>query len=132
LWKNRNGFDMIVGRKVHRNEEAYRLILAKGFHTIVNGVFNLNLHDADCGFRLIRKEVVLSILDDIKHLKYSFWAEFTIKACYKGFKICEVPINHNYRANGNTHIYKLAEIPNIILKQLNGLLSLHFDIRANR
>jgi glycosyltransferase involved in cell wall biosynthesis len=131
LWENRDSFDMIIGRKVHRSEGLHRTILSKGFHSIFNGLFGLRLHDADCGFRLIRRNVIQSVVDDVRFLKYSFWAEFTIRACLKGFKVCEVPINHANRANGGTRIYSLSKIPLILIKQLKGLAKLYVHIRKH-
>jgi glycosyltransferase involved in cell wall biosynthesis len=129
LWEHRNSYDMIIGRKVRRSEGMYRTILAKGFHGIVNGLFGLDLHDADCGFRLIRREVIRSVIDEVEFLKYSFWTEFTIRACLRGFRIREVPISHSSRSHGNTHIYNPSKIPMIILKQLRGLGRLYADVK---
>jgi glycosyltransferase involved in cell wall biosynthesis len=129
LWKYRHDYDMVVGCKVRRNEGMHRIVLAKGFHKVVNLSFDLDLQDADCGFRLIRREVIKSVIDSVKFLKYSFWAEFTIRASLKGFKICEVPINHSSRTFGNSQIYKPSKIPIIILKQLSGLMRLFADTK---
>lgn len=130
LWENRVGSDMIIGRKLHRSEGIYRTILANGFHGLANMLFKLGLHDSDCGFRLIRKSLIDSVLDDVNFLKYSFWAEFTIRSCLKGYKVREVPINHASRAHGNTQIYQPSKIPMIILKQLKGLARLYVDTRS--
>lgn len=132
LWEHRSGHDMVVGRKLRRSEGIHRTILAKGFHRIVNGAFGLSLHDSDCGFRLIRKEVVRSVIDEVRFLKYSFWAEFTIRACLRGFRVCEVPISHGSRAFGNTQIYGFSKLPMIVLKQLRGLSRLYFDTKNTR
>jgi dolichol-phosphate mannosyltransferase len=129
LWENREGYDMIIGCKRYRQEGIHRIILSNGFHNITNNIFNLSLHDEDCGFRLIRKSLIDSVLNDVKYLKYSFWAEFTIRACLKGFKINEVPIDHASRTHGNSTIYVPSKIPLIILDQLNGLKNLYFDTR---
>lgn len=131
LWKHHDDFDMVIGSKVHRNERIHRTVLAKGFHKIANGLFGLNLHDSDCGFRLVRKEVISSVIDEVGFLKYSFWAEFTIRACLEGFRIREVPINHRSRPHGNTHIYESSKIPMIVLKQLKGLAHLYLDVRSS-
>ena len=120
---------MVVGRKIHRDEGFHRILLSKCFHILFNGLFGLKLHDADCGFRLIRKEVITSIVDQAKILKYSFWAEFTIRSCLAGFRVREVAINHANRTNGSTRIYKPSKIPLIVLKQLKGLANLYADIR---
>jgi glycosyltransferase involved in cell wall biosynthesis len=129
LWENRYGYDMIIGRKLRRSEGIHRTILANGFHRIANNLFGLNLHDADCGFRLIRKSLIDSVLNDIKYLKYSFWAEFTIRTSLKGYKVLEVPISHASRTHGNTQIYAPTKIPMIVLKQLYGLANLYRDTK---
>ena len=131
LWENRHNCDMVIGKKVQRSEGIHRTILSKGFHKLFNLLFRLKLKDADCGFRLIRKDLIQSVVNEAKNLKYSFWAEFTIRASLKGFKIREVPINHVNRENGGTRIYAPSKIPLIILKQLKGLSNLYFDIRKS-
>lgn len=129
FWKRRYGYDMIIGCKVKRHEGFHRFVLAKGFHLLVNSLFNLNLHDMDCGYRLIRREVIDEVLNEVRFLKYSFWAEFTIRAYLKGFKILEVPIRHGRRMHGDTRIYKISKIPMIVLKQLIGLAQLYVDLK---
>lgn len=129
LWKHHDSYDMIIGRKLQRSEGAHRAILANGFHAIANTLFGLQLHDADCGFRLIRKEVIDSVVEEVKFLKYSFWAEFTVRACLKNFKILETPINHSNRTHGNTQIYTPSKIPFIVMKQLKGLANVYVDTR---
>lgn len=129
LWENRGRYDMIIGRKVHRNEDIYRIVLSKGFHVLVNSLFGLSLHDGDCGFRLIRKNLMRSVLDETRILKYSFWTEFTIRASLKGFNICEVPISHANRTSGRTRIYAPSKIPLIIIKQMRGLADLYKEMQ---
>jgi glycosyltransferase involved in cell wall biosynthesis len=132
LWENRYKYDMVVGRKLHRSEGAYRTVLSNGFHGIANNLFGLNLHDTDCGFRLIRKELVDSILSEVKCLEYSFWSEFTIRTCLRGYKVLEVPISHASRMSGKTQIYKPSKIPMIVLKQIKGLASLFVETRKGQ
>ncbi len=131
LWKSRQAYDMVIGRKTHRRDAAYRIVLAKGFHQILNFLFRLDLHDADCGFRLIRRKTIESVVDDVEFLKYSFWAEFTIRACLKGFRTGEVPITHMLRDNGATRIYKRSKLPLIILSQFEGLARLYRNLMGN-
>jgi dolichol-phosphate mannosyltransferase len=131
LWENREGYDIIIGRKVHRDESVHRVILANGFHMLANALFGLKFHDADCGFRLIRKEVIESVVEEVKFLQYSYNAEFAIRATLKGFKVLEVPIGHARRPNGETQIYKPSKIPLILVKQLLGLANLYAETRKN-
>jgi len=129
LWENRYGQDMVIGHKISRNEGVHRTVLSKGFHKIFNNLFGLDFHDADCGFRLIRREVIQSVIDEVKILEYSFWTEFTIRASLKNFRIREVPIGHASRGNGNTRMYPPSKLPFIIFSQLWGIANLYVDVR---
>ena len=129
LWNQREGYDLIIGRKIRRSEGFHRSVLARGFHLIANNMFGLNLHDADCGFRLFRRNLANSIGGEVKFLEYSYWAEFTIRASLMGFSVCEVPINHATRMHGKTQIYKPSKIPLIILKELKGLADLYAEMK---
>jgi glycosyltransferase involved in cell wall biosynthesis len=132
LWEKRHDHDMIIGRKTNRGDCGYRVVLSRVFHNMVNRLFGLGLKDVDCGFRLIKKDVIRSVLDETWVLKYSFWTEFTVKTCLKGFRVCEVPISHAGRNNGGTRIYKLSMIPLIIFEQLRGLLALYAYTKKNK
>jgi len=129
LWKNREGYDMIIGRKLYRSDGVHRTVLSNGFHGMANRLFGLSLRDADCGFRLIRKSLIDSVVWNVRFLEYSFWTEFTIRANLAGYRILEVPINHSNRPHGGTQIYKPSRIPIIVLKQLKGLAELYSNTR---
>jgi hypothetical protein len=87
------------------------------------------LKDMDCGFRLVRREVVEAVLPEATTLRYSFWAEFTMIAYRKGFRILEVPISHRSRPRGNTSIYTVDRLPRIMSHQFMGLLALGRRLR---
>ena len=87
------------------------------------------LKDMDCGFRLVRKEVVEEVLPEATTLRYSFWAEFTMIAYRKGFRILEVPITHRSRPRGRTSIYTMDRLPEIVRHQFVGLLTLGMRLR---
>jgi glycosyltransferase involved in cell wall biosynthesis len=132
LWDQRLGADLVIGRKTNRAEATYRLILSKGFHAVTRILFGVKLHDIDCGFRLVRRSLLLSILDDVERLEYSFWGEFTIRALASQARIVEVPIRQRPRTEGDTRIYMPKKIPMIIAKQLVGLFRLWLDLNRSR
>lgn len=131
LWESRKGCDMIIGRKTHRGDGIFRIILSLVFHSLVRRLFGLSSKDCDCGFRLMKKSVVDSVVDETRVLKYSFWTEFTVRASLKGFRIKEVPIKHVGRKKGGSRIYKLSTIPFIFISQLRGLARLYATSRRS-
>jgi glycosyltransferase involved in cell wall biosynthesis len=128
LWDQRFVADLVIGRKVNRAEGLHRLILSRGFHAVTRILFGVKLHDIDCGFRLVRRTLLLSILDDVERLEYSFWAEFTIRALSSEARIVEVPIQQRPRAEGDSRIYSPRKLPIIVAKQLLGLFRLKLDL----
>lgn len=125
-------YDMVVGRKTKREEPLHRILLSKGFHFLIKVLFDIPLRDVDCGFRLIRRQVVDAVLGSVQDLPYSFWAEFTIVSMLKGFRIEEIPVSHRTRLHGNTTIYQPRKLPRILVSQFLGLLRLRRRVRGWR
>jgi len=128
LYRNIENYDVVYGRKITRKDPFHRKFLAWGFNLIVRFMFKVPYHDLDSGFRLMRKEVVDSVLGDIKHLKFGFTAEFNIRTFYKGFNILEVPIRHKPRKYGGTGMFPILKLPSIILGQIRDLLKLRHEL----
>lgn len=124
LYPHIEGHDMVVGRKVRRSESYHRVLLSRGFHALARILFETPLSDIDCGFRLMRRELIEAVLPRVRSLPYSFWAEFTILALKMGYRIKEVPITHRPRLEGITTIYTPERLPHIIWRQLLGLREL--------
>ncbi len=124
LWPYIQEYDIVIGRKVKRREPLHRVLLSRGFHVLAKALFSIPLKDIDCGFRLIRQEVLEGVLPEVRSLPYSFWAEFTILAYRRGFRIIEVPVSHSSRLQGITSIYTFKRLPYIIVRQLLGLVAL--------
>jgi dolichol-phosphate mannosyltransferase len=124
IWNAADSYDMVIGRKVHRQERFYRALLSRGFHVLIKAFTNVPLQDMDCGFRLIRRDVIVKVLPEVTSLRYSFLAEFSILAYRKGFRILEVPVVHQARINGSTSIYSWNRLPWIVSHQVVGLLRL--------
>ncbi len=129
LWPHAAEYDIVVGHKVSRNEPLHRILLSRGFHVLAKMTTEVPLKDMDCGFRLVRQEVVEEVLPEATTLRYSFWAEFTMIAYRKGFRILEVPITHRPRPRGTTSIYTVDRLPRIMSHQFVGLLTLGLRLR---
>ena len=130
LYEKRDNYDMIIGYKIKRADPPHRIFLSKVFHTMVKALFKLPLHDPDCGYRIIKKRVIDSVVEEVEFLEYSFWTEFTIRASKKGFKLLEVPIQHRRRLSGGTKLYTPGKLLKIIVLQLMGLFKLWKELRT--
>jgi len=124
LYEKRDAYDMIVGRKIKREDPPYRILISEVFHSIVRAIFRLPVHDPDTACRLINRKVLDSVTEETSILKYSFWTEFTVRAFKKGFKLAEVPVIHRRRLHGTTQLYRPPLLFRIIVLQLIGLFKL--------
>ena len=92
--------DLLLGWRIHRKDSFYRKFLAKGWAALLFIFFGLKLKDVDCGFKMVKKEVI----DRIPHLESErggmINAELAIKAKEAGLTIAQVGVTHYPRRAG--------------------------------
>ena len=82
-----------------------RILLSRGANLVARTLLGLKARDATAGFRLYRREVLLSIpLDEIFSSGYSFLVEMLFLCQRRGWQIGEVPIIFEDRRKGTTKI----------------------------
>jgi glycosyltransferase involved in cell wall biosynthesis len=50
--------DAIVGRRVQRADPLYRRAAARAWNVLVGNLFHLPVHDVDCAFKLVRRDLL--------------------------------------------------------------------------
>lgn len=108
-------YDMVVGWKKDRKDALYRLVLTDVFNLLLRRYFKVHLHDANCGFRLIKRPLVDFLLTQEWRLRYCNNAEISVKAVYGGFKVAEVPVSHFPRRFGISRGLPVKKLPKIIV-----------------
>lgn len=107
-------YDLVIGWKTKRRDSWYRLLITYFFNKLIGFYFKIKLHDIDCGFRLIKKEVIDFIIDQRWHLKHCVNAELTVKIYSSGFRITEIPVSHFSREAGDSRGLPVKKLPKII------------------
>lgn len=88
-----------------RNCTRKRILLSRGANMVARILLGLKARDATAGFRLYRREVLLSIpLDEIFSSGYSFLVEMLFLCQRRGWQIGETPIIFEDRRKGKTKI----------------------------
>jgi glycosyltransferase involved in cell wall biosynthesis len=117
--------DLVIGYYKSRRVSISKKLTSKVWEMFVYMLFGLKVHDIDCGFKMISKEVI----EKIPHLESERGAfitsELLIKAKKGGFKFAEVPITHYPRTKGEGTGRKL----NVIIKSFVDLLKLWKKLR---
>jgi glycosyltransferase involved in cell wall biosynthesis len=129
LYEKKDDYDVIIGWRVHRADRSFRLLMSNGFRLLHKLLFRVPLHNPGCGFLLIKKDVIDSVVNELGVLKQGLWWEFTARVYRKGFKITEVPIQHRLRYSGNTRVYTITKIPGIAYAHIIGLLKIWKETR---
>jgi len=119
------GADLVAGFYLKRAVNFYRKVNTWIWQLIVRILFGLKVKDIDCGFKLIKKEII----DKIPKLESERGAfissEFLIKTQKYGFKIVEIGVHHFPRVEGKGTGAAL----NVIIKSFVDLFKLWKKLR---
>jgi len=99
---------IIVGNRMQNNKHMplVRCLTNQVMSGVISTVCWQHIPDSQCGFRLVRRNVLESI--QLRTVKFEIESEFLIKAARKGFLILSVPIQTVY-AGEHSHINPLAD-----------------------
>ena len=89
------GYDLVTGWKQVRHDPIHKTLPSKLFNRKVGRTFNLNIHDFNCGFKLMRAEVARNM-----RLYGDFHRFLPVLAQTAGYRVAEVPIEHAPRIHG--------------------------------
>ncbi len=96
-----NDYDLVIGYRQNRADSSLRIGTAHLLKLWNLFWFGFWVKDADCGFKLIKKEVV-DRLPKLKTESAITETEFLIRAKRAGYKFKEIPVNHYPRTTGKS------------------------------
>ncbi len=90
--------DIVCGYRANRQDNFIRKLNALGWNTLVRLLFGYLCRDIDCGFKLLRREVLeqVNLVSDGAMID----TELLAGAKARGFRIAEVPVTHRPRVAG--------------------------------
>jgi dolichol-phosphate mannosyltransferase len=94
--------DIVHGYKAHRKDPYYRILASAVFNWITRPMFKHHFHDVNSVHRLARREKVLQLLPNVRHMPTLLHAEMLLRAHKEGFRIKEVAIGHRARKFGES------------------------------
>ena len=99
--QEKTGADLVIGYYLKREVPFYRILASKNLWELpVFLLFGLRVRDIDCGFKLIRKEVIEKIPKLEAERGPFITTELLVKAKKAGFKITEIGVHHYPRKAG--------------------------------
>jgi len=91
------GADVVTGWKKRRRDPFEKRAASKIFNTATRVLSGLKLHDFNCGFKAMRRDVAGSLACYGELHRY-----FAVFAHADGFKVEEVEVNHRSRQHGSS------------------------------
>ena len=105
LAKIEEGYDVVSGWKIDRQDSWFKVLLSRIFNRVVCWCTHLHLHDINCGFKAYRRQVIQELLVYGDRHRY-----LPILAHQNGFRVTEVPVKHLPRQFGKSK-YGFERIP---------------------
>jgi glycosyltransferase involved in cell wall biosynthesis len=118
------GCDVVQGWKLERHDAVHRKLIGGLYQRFVRFVFNLNIRDVDCDFRLIRRRVLESFA--LTCDSGCITVELVARIERAGFAVRELPVHHYARPYGRSQFFNSRRIGHT-LWQLAGLW-LHLQV----
>lgn len=91
-------YDIVAGYRIKRNDPYYRYLIGSGFNQMVKLLFQVNLRDIDCGFKVFNADVLRDM--DLESPGALINTEIHAKANVQGRSVVEVGVNHYARLVG--------------------------------
>jgi glycosyltransferase involved in cell wall biosynthesis len=125
-------YDIVIGCKTGRQDPLYRIVISRVFNFLVSRYFGHRFTDINSGFRLMRREAVLKVLDEKWHMKHLINFEFTLRTMAHGCRVVEVPVSHRPRMHGASRGLPLKKIPEAVFMALRTFPRLKREIKSLR
>ncbi|MDD5085088.1 MAG: glycosyltransferase family 2 protein [Candidatus Omnitrophica bacterium] len=94
--------DLLIGYRIDRQDPFLRRFLSWGFNSLVGFIFDLNVKDIDCAFKVFRRHVFDKI--EVRSKDFFVNTEILVKANFYGFRIVEVGVPHFPRQAGKSTV----------------------------
>jgi len=112
LIKHRKTYDMVVGARQFRSSVP-RAIAKKIITGFANYVSEVKIPDLNCGFRLVKRDILMDYLDSLPN-RFSFTSTITMIFIKSGYSIKYVPVNVLKR-KGKSKINPIKDFINFLV-----------------
>lgn len=121
-------YDLLIGYRIKRQDPLFRILFKKGWTFSLFLMYGLTLKDVDCGFKMIKREILEKIPKLESQRGAMINAEIAIKAKKYGFSVGQVGVNHYPRLSGKPTGASL----NVIIRSYLDLLRLWWKLKDQK
>lgn len=119
-----DGCDVVVGFRRKRRDRLHRRLYASAWNRLVRHLFDLEVRDVNCAFKLIRKRALDGIT--LTSMGAAISLEFLVKIRDSGGRIKEVGVTHRPRTSGK----QTGGSPWVVVRAFRELFRLRRELAA--
>ena len=93
--------DIIAGYRAPRRDPFLRVLYGKGWSMLGTLLFGYTVRDVDCGFKLLRRQIIQELAPHIASRGATFSLEWLVRAKRAGYRFAELPVTHRPRLAGS-------------------------------
>ena len=112
--------DLVAGYRLKRSDPWIRLFIARTYRVLLRATLGSTFRDVDCAFKLIRRDVIDSVLPRLEARSPLISAELLLRTRRAGYRVVEVGVPHHPRTAGKAK----GAPPRVILQTLGEMLRL--------
>jgi glycosyltransferase involved in cell wall biosynthesis len=100
------GSRWLPGAVIHQSQTGNRQFASRIFHKIVQWLFWMNIHDTQCGAKVMKREAVEKIHSNLRIADMAFDINLLVALKRAGFRILEVPTEWTDKAGSKVHLFR--------------------------
>lgn len=97
LAKHKEGADVVCGWRKERKDKQKMVVISKFFNYLIGLLFDLKLHDIDCGFKLFSKDAVQNL-----YIYGGLYRFIPLLLYQEGYVVDEIVVEHDVRNFGRS------------------------------
>jgi len=129
LWAEREDHEFVIGVRTARRDGAFRKLITKTMRVLVLLVWGVWIRDANCPFRLMRREPLTKLLNALPDGAFIPMVLISILARKQKCRVKEVPVTHLARQGGTQSLAGLWKWVRVIARCTRELIWLRLNWR---
>jgi glycosyltransferase involved in cell wall biosynthesis len=127
VWARRTEADFVFGVRQQRADGSFRLYVSRVLQGVNYAAWGLRIDDANCPFKLMRREALQSLLREIPRASFIPMVLISVLARYRGYRVLEVPVRHYPRSAGEQSLKGLLTWARIGARCLREVVALRLS-----
>ncbi|MCB1196058.1 glycosyltransferase family 2 protein [bacterium] len=124
-------YDFVFGVRQNRQDPLHRKIISRMVLILNRLLFGAKLRDANCPFRLYKRETLKRILNWVNTADFAPSIQIALTASYFGVGIKEIPVNHYPRKTGTVSIFGF-KLLKACMRSLKQMVALRWRLRGKK